>query len=325
MIRREFIRQAGLASAGVSMATPMLSSCTSKPKAQPTLSKEAEKFFTVSLAEWSLHRALYAGRMTNLRFPERAKREFGINAVEYVNSFFKDKVADKVYLNELKQRCDDLGVTNVLVMIDDEGELGHKEEGGRKSAVENHKRWMEAAGTLGCKWIRVNATTPVDKFGGSREEVASSMVRSLTELATFGKDFGVGVIVENHGGYSSDGKWLAGVMKGVNMPECGTLPDFNNFCLRREKPDWSAPCAEWYDRYAGVAELLPFARDVSAKSVDFDENGNCTETDFPRMLKIVQDSGYRGYIGIEYEGEKVSEEKGIELTRALLLSNGGQL
>jgi sugar phosphate isomerase/epimerase len=289
------------------------------------MSQPSEKFFTVSLAEWSLHKALYAGTMTNMQFPERAKKEFGIGAIEYVNSFFKDKVVDKAYLTELKQRCDDLGIVSVLIMIDDEGELGHREEGGRKSAVENHKRWMEAAASLGCKWIRVNATTPVDKSGGSREEVASSMVRSLTELATFGKDIGVGVIVENHGGYSSDGKWLAGVMKGVNMPECGTLPDFNNFCLRREKPDWSAPCEEWYDRYQGVAELLPFAKDISAKSVDFDEKGNCIETDFPKMLGIIRESGYRGYIGIEYEGEKVSEEKGIELTRVLLLSNGGQL
>ncbi len=326
--RRKFLRLAGFAAAGLGVGIPAMTRCTSKSRASDApiaVSVTEEKFFTISLAEWSFHRALYSGKLKNLDFPAKAKNEYGIQAVEFVNAFFKDKVSDKSYLGELKHRCDDLGIASILIMIDDEGELGSKDNPARLQAVENHKRWMEAAATLGCKWIRVNATTPVDKAGGTKEEIAKAIVSSLRQLATFGVDFGVGVIVENHGGLSSDCKWLTSVLEEVGMNECGALPDFGNFCLRRESAAWDSPCLEWYDRYQGVAELMPYAKDVSAKSIEFDENGNCVETDYPRMLEIVRKSGYRGFVGIEFEGQTISEEEGVRNTLNLLLAGGGRL
>ena len=113
------------------------------------------------------------------------------------------------------------------------------------------------------------------------------------------------MIVENHGGLSRNGEWLAGVMKKVDHKRCGTLPDFGNFGS--------------YDRYKGVdgADALRQGR-VSAKSHDFDDKGNETHTDYRKMMEIVVDAGYHGYVGIEYEGGKLSEPDGIKATKKLL-------
>lgn len=299
----------------------LLSSCSNKqttPEAADTLSlattAAAPLFFRISLAEWSLHRMLQAGNLTNLDFPAKAKNDFGIDAVEYVNQFFMDKAKDQAYLADLKQRCDDLGVTSVLIMCDGEGAMADSDAQKRQQAVENHYKWVEAAQFLGCHSIRVNC------FGqGSAEEVAQAGADGLRRLSEFAKPANINIIVENHGGYSSDGQWLSGVMRAVDMPNCGTLPDFGNFCVRRENGEpWGSPCVEMYDRYKGVEELMPFAKGVSAKSYDFDVEGNCTETDYARMLPIVKAAGYTGHIGIEYEGDALSEEDGIRATLALL-------
>ncbi len=212
------------------------------------------------------------------------------------------------------QRCKDNGVSNHLIMCDGEGGLGDTDDKKRNQAVENHYKWVDAAKFLGCSTIRVNA------FGtGSREDVQKAAVDGLGKLGEYGEKVGINIIVENHGGYSSDGQWLAGVMKEINKPNVGTLPDFGNFCIRRDgKGLWDGNCVEEYDRYIGVQEMMPFAKGVSAKTYDFDEQGNCVETDYNKMLKIVKDAGFRGYIGIEYEGEKLSEEEGIKKTKALL-------
>ncbi len=261
-----------------------------------------------------MHKALYAKEFTNLDFPAKAKNDFGISAVEYVNSFFKDKAKDTAYLSELKKRCDDLGVTSVLIMCDGEGEMATLDASKRQEAVENHYKWVEAAKFLGCHSIRVNC------FGiGTAEEVAKAGTDGLRKLSEFAQPLGINVIVENHGGYSSDGKWLSAVIRGVGLPNCGTLPDFGNFCVRREKGDmWESPCVEMYDRYLGVEELMPFAKGVSAKSNNFDADGNCIETDYAKMLPIVKAAGYKGYIGIEYEGSELSEAEGIRATKRLL-------
>lgn len=259
--------------------------------------------FDISLAEWSLHRTLHAKEMTNLDFPKTA-REFGIGAVEYVNSFFKAEVKDAAYLAELAKRCDGEGVRSLLIMCDGLGELGNPDEKKRAQAVANHVVWLDAARRLGCHSIRVNAAS-----AGTYEEqmkLAADGLRALTEL---GAERELNVIVENHGGLSSNGKWLAGVMKAVDHPRCGTLPDFGNF---RVKDD------EWYDRYQGVAELMPYAKAVSAKSHEFDEAGNETKTDYERMLGIVLKAGYHGFVGIEYEGAGLGEREGIVATKTLL-------
>jgi sugar phosphate isomerase/epimerase len=268
--------------------------------------QEEESLLDISLAEWSLHRTLRSGELKNIDFPAFTKKTFGINAVEYVNSFFKDKAQDRPYLQDLKDRSSSEGVKNLLIMVDGEGALGGQDGEERKKTIENHYKWVEAAQFLGCHTIRVNA------YGeGSAEDVAAAVVDSLSQLATFAQDYDINVVVENHGGYSSDGQWLSGVMKKVNLPNCGTLPDFGNFWIDRGND-------VQYDRYKGVEELMPFAKAVSAKCYDFDENGDETTIDFSRMLSIVKDAGYTGYIGIEYEGNELSEVEGIKAAKALL-------
>jgi sugar phosphate isomerase/epimerase len=293
--RRHFLAAGAAAGAGLAWGTSRL------PRA---MAADAEPLFKISLAEWSLHRTLFDGKLDNLDFPAFAKNECGIDAVEYVNQFFKDKARDDAYLAELKKRCSDLGVTSVLIMCDGEGALGDPDSAKRQQAVENHHKWVEAAKFLGCHSIRVNAQSD-----GSREEQVKLAADGLHKLAEFGAQHDINVIVENHGGLSSDGSWLAEVMKTVDLPNCGTLPDFGNFQVAR---------GQWYDRYQGVAELMPFAKGVSAKSHKFDAEGNETESDFRRLIKIVLDAGYHGYIGVEWEGGEPGEKEGILLTKRLL-------
>ena len=294
--RRMFLKSTAAASAAIGLGAAISPVLSAEEKGSP--------MFEISLAEWSLHRMLNEKKLDNLDFPAFAKREFGIEAVEYVNRFFKDKAQDNAYLKDLKKRAADQGVTNVLIMIDDEGSLGDPDDAKRKQAVENHYKWVEAAKFLGCHSIRVNASSD-----GSYDEQMKLAADGLRRLSEFGDKHDINVIVENHGGLSSNGEWLAGVMKAVDNKRCGTLPDFGNF--------QTAP-GEWYDRYKGVKELMPFAKGVSAKSHEFDAEGNEVRTDYVKMLKIVLDAGYHGYIGIEWEGEEPGEVEGIKLTKKLL-------
>ena len=295
--RRLFLKRS--AATGGTFLVPTLAYSDHHKKSQP--------LFDLSLAEWSLHKTLFSKKMTNLDFPRVSKEKFGITAVEYVNQFFKDKATDQKYLAELKKRCDDLGVKSLLIMIDGEGHLGEAEESRRHKVIDNHKKWVEAAKFLGCHSIRVNA----HGVGSSDEEKAVNTTKGLRGLSEFGQKHGINVIVENHGGLSSNGKWLSKVLKDVGLPNCGSLPDFGNF--------------GGYDRYTGIKELMPFAKGVSAKSHDFDSEGKETKTDYLKALRLVLDAGYRGHVGIEYEGRKISEEAGILATKKLLLATRDQL
>ncbi len=285
--RREFLRNLGLAAAGITLA--------------PSLDLFAAKkdWFNISLAEWSLHRKINKGDLKNIDFPEYTAKNFGIYGVEYVNQFFKDKAKDMTYLKDLNNRAKDNGVKNVLIMIDGEGNLGDRDETKRLAAVENHHKWIDAAHFLGCHAVRVNAAGQ-----GTKEEVKAQVVKSLSSLADYGKKGKISVIVENHGGISSHGDWLSDVLKTVGKKNCGSLPDFGNFYE--------------YDRYQGVADLMPYAKGVSAKSHFFDEQGNDTGIDYKRMMDIVKKSGFKGWVGIEFEGDKISEDEGIKKTKALL-------
>jgi len=292
--RRAFLKQ----SAGLAVAAGLASTWNPLPAAEP------KSLFTISLAGWSLHKTIFGGKLDHLDFAKAAKNDYGINAVEYVNQFFKDKAKDMKYLGELKKRADDLGVTSVLIMIDNEGNLGNPDAAQRTKAVENHYKWVEAAKFLGCHSIRVNA-----RSAGSPDEQKKLAADGLRRLSEFGGKHNIGVIVENHGGLSSNGEWLASVIKEVGNKNCGTLPDFGNFRLGKGKE---------YDRYKGTKELMPYAKGVSAKSYAFDDKGNETTIDYLKIMKIVMDAGYHSYVGIEYEGSKLGEPEGILATKKLL-------
>jgi len=272
----------------------------------PALAAETKPLFKISLGEWAFHRALFGKSMKHFEVAKVSKEECGIDALEYSAQFFMDKADDMGYLRELKKRATDHGVKPVLITVDSQGNIGDPDEKRRLQAVNNHHKWVEAAKFLGCHSIRVNAISD-EKL--SPDEQAKLVIDGLRRLVEFGAQQGVNVIVENHGGLSANGKWMVKVMKGVNLPTTGTLPDFGNFPK-------SGPGA--YDRYLGVAEMMPYAKGVSAKSYGFDAEGNETTIDYRRMVKIVVDAGYHSYLGIEYEGDKMSEIEGVRATKKLL-------
>lgn len=295
MERRTFIKLGAAAACGLSVG------CQSSIQKAAVPAKRA-KTFKISLAQWSLNKRLFgtAGdKLDNLDFAKTAG-ELGFDAIEYVNAFFKDKALDVRYLAEMKKRARDNGVKSLLIMCDGEGKLGDPDLAKRDQAIKNHLKWLRAARFLGCHSIRVNAASE-----GSYNEQLKLAADGLGRLSEHGKKFGLNVIVENHWGLSSDGKWLSLVMKKVNMPNCGTLPDFGNFPKET-------------DKYEAVDMLMPYAKSVSAKSYDFDDNGDETTIDYYRMMDIVLGHGYDGYVGIEYEGKRLGEEEGILATKKLL-------
>ncbi|MDQ3331514.1 MAG: sugar phosphate isomerase/epimerase [Planctomycetota bacterium] len=302
--RRGFLASGAALAAGFAAGGFVKTALAQQPSADKPL-------YQISLAEWSLHKTLQKGELNNLDFAKFAKQECGIDAVEYVNQFFKDKAKDQAYLSDLKKRAADQGVTNVLIMIDGEGALGDPDEAKRTQAVENHYKWVEAAKFLGCHSIRVNAQS-----NGSFAETLPLAADGLRRVCEFADPHEINVIVENHGGLSSNGAWLASVMELVEHPRVGTLPDFGNFRLGEGKE---------YDRYKGVMQLMPYAKAVSAKSHDFDDRGNETHTDYQRMMGIVTGWGYDGFVGIEYEGSNLPEKEGIMATKKLLETVRDQL
>jgi sugar phosphate isomerase/epimerase len=274
----------------------------------------------ISLAEWSLHRAIYGGKLDHLDFPAKARKDFGVSAVEYVNGFFgsgkmtfQEAGRNTAYLKELLKRSKDAGVVNHLLMVDDEGPLATTDEKARLAAIENHKKWVEAAKLLGCRTVRVNL-----QGEGSDDQKKVTSADSLGRLCEFASPMKINIVVENHGGVTSNGAWLAGVVKQVARANVGTLPDFGNFCLSEPWGSTQDACEQMYDRYKGMEELLPFAKGVSAKSYDFDANGEQPLMDYRRLIGLVKASGYKGYIGIEFEGNTQDEEDGIRKTKALL-------
>ncbi len=329
--RREVIRvgaalagAAGLASlgclasaaAGASQPPSSAPPTASKPSTAPADNAQSDAltkqlatpstttpWFSISLAEWSLHNALFKGTLDHLDFPRAAKETYGINGVEYVSVFFKEKTKDS-YIDEIKRRCADLGVTSVLIMCDGEGALGDADATKRATAVTNHHKWVDAAARLGCHSIRVNAQSE-----GSYEEQMERAADGLRSLCEYGDKSSINVIVENHGGLSSNANWLSSVIKKVAHKRAGTLPDFGNFNIGEGKV---------YDMYKGVTELMPFAKGVSAKSHDFKEDGEEAAKDYTKLMAIVKAAGYTGWVGIEYEGQKLSEPDGIRATKKLL-------
>ncbi len=265
---------------------------------------------TISLAEWSVNRSVKAGTLKHVDFPVEARRSYGIGAVEYVSTLFPGASADDATLRQLNAACSGEGVRSVLIMIDAEGDLGAPTAAARADAIARHERWAHAAAALGCFAIRVNARSE-----GTPDEQRSRCAEGIGTLADRAAKTGMAVIVENHGGISSDGAWMASLMRAIARPNVGTLPDFGNFRL---SPTQS------YDRYQGIAEMLPWARDVSAKSYGFDALGDETTIDYARMFGLLDAARYTGFIGIEYEGKVLSEHDGILATKRLVERYGAR-
>lgn len=292
--RRIFIKNAAIGTAGAGLAASF---------PQLLFAGEKELFFKLAISQFSFASQFWTKKLDPLDFAAKSK-ELGIPGLDYCSMFFADKAKDQTYLAELKKRAADNGSYNLRIMVDGEGVLGHLDEPTKLKAVENHYKWMDAAATLGCPMIRVNV-----EGDGDKDAVAKAAVDSLGKLIEYGRKQNVDVIVENHVGISCNAGWLAGVMKQVNSPHCGTLADFGNFCINRTKPETNdiagymkTKCLEEYDRYKGISELMPFAKGVHAKTHLFDTTGNDTETDFYKMFKIIKDSGFKGWVSIEYEG-----------------------
>jgi sugar phosphate isomerase/epimerase len=303
--RRLFLEGSLASGALLSLGPRLAAAADSQGKA------EAGKIgdFKISLAEWSLHKALFAKKINNLDFPKIAREEYGIEGVEFVNQFFKDKAHDSAYLKDLKSRASELGVTCVLIMIDGEGDLSAEKDDERNQAVENHKKWVDAAAALGCHAIRINTG---HHYGPAQVGPVAEACGMLTD---YGVKNGISIICENHGGPSSNPDALVALMKAVAKPTFGTLPDFGNF--PQEGGQYTI------DVYDAIARMMPFAKGVSAKSYDFDDTGKETKLDYARIMKIVTDAGYHGFVGIEYEGSRLGEPEGIRATKKLLESLRG--
>lgn len=306
--RRTILQMLAVGAVGSLGANMKDSGAQSQPIAVPSAPAKNAICNRISVAQWSFHRMLKSGELSPLDFASFAHKNCGVMGVEYVNTFYKSLPMDGSWVAELKKRADDIGVTSVLIMCDGEGDIGDPDVASRRKAVMAHQRWLDTAATLGCHSIRVNARSV-----GSVTEQAERCSDGLRQLCALAAPMKLNVIVENHGGLSCDGEWVASVIRATAAPNCGTLPDFGNFtCADGTKAD----------RYAGVKAMMPFAKSVSAKSYEFNALGEETSTDFARMMGIVRDAGYRGWVGVEFEGENVSEVAGTNATRDLLLKQG---
>lgn len=308
--RREFIKRTVMAALGLELM-PLVSSASYKQKMLPMNNTMPN----ISLAQWSLHKEFQSRALDPFDFASIAQETYGINAVEYVNQFYVEQAKNSGYWKKMKQRCDDLGVSSQLIMVDNEGLLGDSSHTLRQEAVQNHFKWVEAAQILGCHSIRVNA------FGqGPQDTLKAALIDGLGNLAAYAEKAQLHVLIENHGLFSSDADFILDIIKQVDNPYLGTLPDFGNWCLTAEwgSTDAEKGCGEVYPPAEGIEKWLPFAKAVSAKSYDFDANGGQPLIDYPTLLQLVKNSGFNGYIGIEYEGQNVSPSEGIKATKALI-------
>jgi len=301
MKRRVFISKAAMGTAALA-AAPVIGGSPDQKELQ------------ISLAQWSLHKSFNDGTLNPVDFAAIAMEKYGIHAVEYVNNFYRDRVADETFWNQMKSRSSDAGVKNWVMMVDDEGDLGTADKNERLQSVENHYKWIHAANLLGCRTMRVNAFGDPD-----REVYRASIMDAMATLADYAAQSELNIVIENHGLFSSDAELIAGIIKEVNRPNFGSLPDFGNWCLSAKWGTTQGECDEAYNRYKGVAEMLPYAKAVSAKSYNFNERGEDTKIDYYRMMKMVKESDYNGFTGIEYEGEEKSEHEGILLTKDLMI------
>jgi L-ribulose-5-phosphate 3-epimerase len=289
MNRRNFLRTAG------ALAAPLTASA-SQAGASPK--------FRISLAEWSIHRAIRAHKLSNLDFPRVARQQFGIEGLEFVNQLWEAPTQD--YLSRLKKNMADQGTKGVLLMVDGEGSMGHSDPAARRKAAANHFKWVDYAAEIGCHSIRTNMYP--DRQPTTPAEISAFLdncADSFRLLCDYARKSDLNVIIENHGGVSSNPDVVVRLMKLVKLPNFGVLPDFGNF-------------PKELDRYEAIAKLMPYAKGVSFKCYDFGPDGAETTLDVNRIMKIVFDAGYHDWVGIEYEGDRLSEDDGIAAAKKLL-------
>ncbi len=329
MRRRQFIHNVSYTAVGLGIAG--ISACKSNKvenDKQENTRAMAEPFFKLSLAQWSLHRAIGSGELDPKDFAKKAA-ELGFKGLEYVNHLYNKEFADSTNMlaslknltTTLAERAKEHGQQNLIMMVDEKQDLAVQDKAKRQQGIEDHKKWLDMSHELGCHTVRTN----LFGFDGSAEDRANWGADALMRLCEYAKPLDLNVVIENHGWLSSDPEWLTGVIKKVNMENCGILPDFGNFCIKRKEGEKWGECLEEYpDIYKAIEMMMPYAKGVSAKSYAFDEEGNETKIDYKKMLQVVKDSGYKGFIGVEYEGE-APEEEGIVKTRDLLVRVAAEL
>ncbi len=254
----------------------------------------------LAVQQYSFNRQLKSGELAMIDYPGTVVEGTGIKALEYFNGHMEEKAGDTGFFEAVRERCDDLGAANTMMLCRGKDALDSSDPSVRSAAIEGYRPWLEATKILGGQYIRVDVRSDGDP--DEQKKHAADGLTALCEVA--GNEFDMGIVVENHGGHSGNGKWVADLMKTVGLENCGTLPDFQNF--------------KEYDPYLGIEEMMPWAKIVCAKSKEFDEAGNEVNVDYRRMLKIVKDSGFTGYIGIEFEGHGVDPIAGINLTKNLI-------
>ena len=273
-----------------------------------------DKPLNISLAQWSHHKEFFDGTMDPRDFAKISNRDYDIRAIEYVNQFYTDHASNVTFWEEMKKRAENEGVKSLLIMTDGEGNLGNADDSERQKAIEGHYKWVNAAKILGCHSIRVNA------FGSDQlETYMTASIDGMGRLSEYAAKENINIIIENHGLFSSNADIIVDLIKQVDMPNFGTFPDFGNWCMNVE---WGSikneECNEIFNIYEGVNKFMPYAKAVSAKSYEFDKDGNETAIDYYELLKNIKNSNYDGFIGIEYEGEQMPPSEGIKATKKLM-------
>ncbi|GAB5561933.1 MAG: hypothetical protein SynsKO_35800 [Synoicihabitans sp.] len=320
MERREFVKGLSAASAAVVAGNVL--------RAKPAV--DAAKPFTLSLSQWGFHRAIFGDARDNYqdfittlhRAPDDVlrgdmdprdivwrARELGVGVVDLVNILWFGHGQDGPWLADFKARARDAGVTFGVLMCDQLGRIAAKDSAERKRSISGHLDWMETAAELGCPFLRVNP------YGdGSYLEQLKRGAETLHELADRSSDFGLEILVENHGHPGSNGAWLAMLIEQADHPRLGTYTDLDNFFMG----GWNHDPQRRYDRTQGLFDLAPYTKAISAKTHDFGPDGEETTIDYQACLKILLDAGFTGLVGAEYEGHRLSEAEGSRLTVELL-------
>ncbi len=270
----------------------------------------------IGLSTWSLHRHMgpikrqvvtdtgekhewteeYPEDVSLLDFAGFARKEYGLTHLELIQMSFPSTEAS--YLKKLRSAVEaaEAVIENVPIDVGDICELAPER---RAEHVRNIKSWMDVAAAIGSRAVRVNT-------GPSREgsDALALAVESCKRLAEHADKLGLNVLIENHGGISSDPQLLKQLIESVSTERMGACPDFGGF--------------DEAIRYDGLQKIMPLAKLVHAKSYAFDEHGEETAIDYARCMQIVKNSGFSGVLSIEYEGDGNASE-GIKKTKELIL------